>query len=358
MSSEESISHYDYSLPAELIAQQPADRRDASRLLVLHRQSQTIEHRSFADLPDLLAPGDLLVMNNTRVVPARLHGIRTATGGKWEGLFLREEPAGRWRLIGQTRGTLKVGERITLIPPGSTVTAEQPDLETVELLLEERRAGGEWIVQPRSDLSVLALLNRFGTLPLPHYMQREALSSDWERYQTTYAERPGAVAAPTAGLHFTPEILQRCQIRGIESTKVTLHVGLGTFRPVTVEQLKDHQMHAEWCELPTSTAQAIIRAREQHGRVVAVGTTTVRTLESVTRQGKLGPWEGETDLFIRPPFEFRAVNALLTNFHLPRSTLLVLVSTFAGRELVLRAYEAAIRERYRFFSYGDAMLIL
>jgi len=377
MSAEELISHYDYHLPEHLIAQQPADQRDASRLMVIDRHSQTISHHVFRDLPGLLAAGDLLVMNNTRVVPARLNGIRTATGGKWEGLFLREEVDQQWRLIGQTRGTLQAGERITLLPNNrpqpadssaeiSTISMEPSPTEhdpkrhcpAVELLLKERQPGGEWICQPLTTLSTLEVLEEFGTLPLPHYMQRSASAADWERYQTTYAERPGAVAAPTAGLHFTRQIFQQCRLRGIETSQVTLHVGLGTFRPVSVEHLHDHQMHHEWCELPAETVQAIDRAQARKSRVVAVGTTCVRTLESVAQLGKLSPWTGETNLFIRPPFKFGVVDALVTNFHLPKSTLLVLVCTFAGRELVLRAYAEAIKNRYRFYSYGDAMLIL
>ncbi|WP_437228208.1 tRNA preQ1(34) S-adenosylmethionine ribosyltransferase-isomerase QueA [Planctomicrobium sp. SH661] len=358
MPPDESIHDYDYHLPEELIAQQPSERRDASRLMVIDRKSQSIVHRQFHELPDLLAPHDLLVMNNTRVVPARLFGVRSATGGKWEGLFLREEPEGRWRIIGQTRGTLQPGEQVRLTPGPAPATASLESVASVELLLEERQSGGEWIVRPLSEQPTFALLERFGTLPLPHYMHRDAAASDWERYQTTYAEKPGAVAAPTAGLHFTPEIFERCRQREIQTAKVTLHVGLGTFRPVSADHLKDHRMHHEWCELPAETVQAISHMREQQGRLVAVGTTSVRTLETVAARGPITEWQGETDLFIRPPFQFRAVDMLITNFHLPKSTLLVLVCTFAGRELMLRAYEEAIRERYRFYSYGDAMLIL
>jgi len=358
MTSEDLISHYNYELPEELIAQRPTDRRDASRLMLVDRRSQSISHHRFFDLPDLLTAGDLLVRNNTRVVPARLYGLRTATGGKWEGLFLRDEEQGRWRIIGQTRGTLQPGERITLLPQKSPTRSDSSS--NVELVLETRLTGGEWIVRPLSGVGTLELLHQFGTLPLPHYMQRSPVESDWERYQTTYAQRPGAVAAPTAGLHFTPEILQQCQERQIETADVTLHVGLGTFRPVSVEHLNDHQMHSEWCELPESTAATIARTKSAGGRIIAVGTTSVRTLEAVAQQeeGRLSAWQGETNLFIRPPFEFRIVDILVTNFHLPKSTLLVLVSTFAGRELILQAYEEAIRERYRFFSYGDAMLIV
>ncbi|WP_437204317.1 tRNA preQ1(34) S-adenosylmethionine ribosyltransferase-isomerase QueA [Planctomicrobium sp. SH664] len=344
---------YDFILPPELIAQTPAEQRDASRLLVIQRDQQAIRHLRFQDLPELLSPGDLLVMNDTRVVPARLVGLRTSTGGKWEGLFLREEASGLWRLMGRTRGRLNVGETITLHPA-------DPSKETGELLLqlESKGSGGEWLCRPLSDLPTFTLLDEFGAIPLPPYMHREAGAADSLRYQTTYAARPGAVAAPTAGLHFTPEILQRCADRGIETARVTLHVGLGTFRPVSVDRLGEHEMHSEWCELPESTARALEQCRQRGGRVVAIGTTSVRTLESRAQSGTGLAGSGETRLFIRPPYQFQLVDALLTNFHLPRSTLLVLVSTFAGRELILRAYAEAIRERYRFYSYGDAMLIL
>ncbi|SFI19678.1 tRNA preQ1(34) S-adenosylmethionine ribosyltransferase-isomerase QueA [Planctomicrobium piriforme] len=355
MLSLDQINAYDYSLPEELIAQVPAERRDESRLLVVNRQSGSISHHRFRDLPELLRPHDLLVLNDTRVVPARLIGHRAATGGKWEGLFLRLEDDGAWRLIGQTRGTLRAGERLTLSPadPNAASPASQLDL-----ILEARNGDGTWRVRPDSEVPAMTLLEQFGTLPLPHYMQRDAEIADRDRYQTTYAEKPGAVAAPTAGLHFTPEVFAACQTRQIETAHVTLHVGLGTFRPVSVDNLSEHRMHSEWCELSVKSAQQIADTKATGGRIVAVGTTSVRTLESVAQQGQLRAWQGETNLFIRPPFQFQIVDALITNFHLPRSTLLVLVCTFAGRELMLAAYEEAIRERYRFFSYGDAMLIV
>lgn len=237
----------------------------------------------------------------------------------------------------------------------SPLERERPPLP---LVLQEKTDDGEWIVRPESDESTWQLLAHYGTMPLPPYLEREAVGMDWERYQTVYATAPGAVAAPTAGLHFTPQILDRCREREIETAPVTLHVGLGTFRPVSVERLSEHHMHHEWCELPAETVAWMERARSAGGRVVAVGTTTVRTLEAAARRGPLEPWRGETNLFIRPPFQFRSVDAILTNFHLPKSTLLVLVSTFAGRNLILHAYREAVRENYRFFSYGDAMLIL
>ena len=353
MSSEHEISLYDYSLPAELIASEPPPERESARLLVIDRQSGSIAHHHVSDLPGLLRGGDLLVRNNTRVIPARLTGSRTATGGRWEGLFLREESDGRWRILGQTRGRLLPGETLTLTP------AEGDDGQTrLVLNLDEKQEGGEWLARPQSQESAIALLDRFGAMPLPPYMHRAPRHSDRERYQTTYAERPGAVAAPTAGLHFTPHLLEQCRSAGITAADVTLHVGIGTFRPISVERLDQHEMHSEWCELPEATVEAIRSTRDSGGRVVAVGTTSVRTLESVAATGELRPWQGETNLFIRPPYEFQVVDVMLTNFHLPKSTLLVLVSAFAGRELILQAYQKAIEKRYRFYSYGDAMLIL
>ncbi|HWL11248.1 MAG TPA: tRNA preQ1(34) S-adenosylmethionine ribosyltransferase-isomerase QueA [Planctomicrobium sp.] len=355
MTSLDHIYSYDYELPGELIASTPVDRRDASRLLVIRRETGAISHHRFHELPELLNSGDLLVVNDTRVVPARLMGIRAQTGGKWEGLFLRQEEKGRWRLIGQTRGRLQPAERLTLFPAGESIADASA---TLDLILETRHEDGTWTVRPDSEIPTLELLEQFGALPLPHYMQRDAERSDKDRYQTTYAEKPGAVAAPTAGLHFTPELFERCRQRQIDRTQVTLHVGLGTFRPVSVERLEEHKMHSEWCELPASAVDQILQAKRHGHRVVAVGTTSVRPLETAARQGPLQPWQGETNLFIRPPYSFQVVDALVTNFHLPKSTLLMLVCAFAGRELMMQAYAEAIRERYRFFSYGDAMLIL
>ena len=366
------ISSYDYALPSELIAAVPLAARDASRLLVVNRAERSITHTTFRDLPSYLRAGDLLVVNETRVVPAKLRGVRAATGGKWEGLFLGIEGATHWRLIGQTRGKLKPGEELSLYP------ADSPDSpERLRLILREPRDNGEWLVEPvpsvifrsAKERPVVAheatnadpwqLLDQFGTVPLPPYIERTAASpEDRERYQTTYSRNPGAIAAPTAGLHFTPEIFEACRTRGVEVAPLTLHVGIGTFRPVATERLDDHVMHFEYAELPASTVEAILHTRQRGGRVIAVGTTAVRTLESVAHTGPLRPWSGETNLFIRPPYEFQVVNALVTNFHLPKSTLLVLVSALAGRALILEAYRQAIAERYRFFSYGDAMLIV
>lgn len=350
------LSSYDYHLPPELIAAHPAPRRDAARLLTLKRTTGDIQHRRITDLPDLLQPGDLLVMNETKVIPARLRGFRTATGGRWEGLFIAAEESGAWRIMGQTRGTLQPGESLTIVPPPQTRPAS--DEQNLTLTLLDRAGGGEWLAAPSYRENAFTLLERYGEVPLPPYIQRDTPSADdRDRYQTVYARTPGAIAAPTAGLHFTNELLEACRGRGVQTAAVTLHVGIGTFRPVTAARLSEHEMHAEYCELPAETVDAIRRTRDRNGRVVAVGTTTVRTLESVAASGELRPWSGQTQLFIRPPYPFQVVDALLTNFHLPRSTLLVLLSAFAGRDAVLAAYRAAIAERYRFFSYGDAMFI-
>jgi len=363
------ISDYDYNLPERLIARSPRPDRTSARLMVVDRKTKSIRHQEIADLPQLLLPGDCLVFNNTRVIPAKLHGYRTSTGGKWEGLFLNRDDEGRWRVIGQTRGKLQPGETISLtVPHMGPIADKEPvvddpqknEEETLELeLIEPVAEEGSWLMSPRSEEHFLKLLEKYGTVPLPPYIKRKFNDPrDIEQYQTTYAEHPGSVAAPTAGLHFTPELIDQCRERGIHTAFVTLHVGLGTFRPVKVEKLDDHDMHSEWCEVSPETVQRLKRIREEGGRIVSVGTTTVRTLESASAEGELQAWSGETNLFIRPGYEFKSIDVLMTNFHLPKSTLLVLVSAFADRELISKAYDYAIRDHYRFFSYGDAMLIL
>jgi len=344
---------YDYPLPEELIARAPPTHREDARLMVVHRAEGRIEHTTIRTLPDYLQAGDCLVFNDTKVVPARLYGVREGTGGKWEGLFVKAVDERHWKLIGQTRGKLTPGETIRVETKSGHLG------EPLRLKLIEKDEQGEWLVElPESSIGI-EMLEKYGEVPLPHYIERETpTSEDVERYQTVYARNPGAVAAPTAGLHFTPELIARCETRGVDTARVTLHVGIGTFRPINVDRLADHQMHAEWCMLPQETAEKLLATRERGGRVVAVGTTSTRTLEAVASAGGLRKWEGETDIFIRPPYEFQVVDVLLTNFHLPKSTLLVLLSTFAGRELVLKAYAEAIKEKYRFFSYGDAMLVL
>jgi S-adenosylmethionine:tRNA ribosyltransferase-isomerase len=341
------ISDFDYDLPPDLIAQAPCEPRDQARLLVVERTTGRLHHRRVADLPELLRPQDLLVVNNTRVIPARLYGHRAKTGGKWEGLFLRQRENGLWEMLSQSKGKLLEGEELI-------ITASP-----LRLTLRARTAEGHFLMEPSEPGPPEMLLDRYGHIPLPPYIRGgQDAPSDKETYQTVFAQRAGAVAAPTAGLHFTPELLAQLARKGIPKAEMTLHVGIGTFQPIKVESLAEHRMHAEWCEVPAATVAAIEQCRREQGRVVAVGTTTVRTLESVTATGPLRPWAGFTDLFITPPYRFRVVDVLLTNFHLPRSTLLVLVSAFAGRELIQRAYAEAVREKYRFYSYGDAMLLV
>jgi S-adenosylmethionine:tRNA ribosyltransferase-isomerase len=336
---------FDYHLPERLIAQHPSERRDESRLLVVRRDTAALEHRTFRDLPDLLEPGDLVVLNDTRVLPARLVGRREATGGKWEALFLTER-GGLWELLAQTRGYPEVGAAFV------TDTG-------LRLTLRGRTDERHWLMEPAEKGSPAEALARFGHVPLPPYIRKgRAEDADEERYQTVYAERVGSVAAPTAGLHFTPELFGRLAARGIATAKVTLHVGLGTFAPVKVDDPAKHQIHREWCEVTQPTVDAILAAKARGGCVVAVGTTTTRTLESAAIPDGLKPFCGETSLYIRPPFAFRVSDALVTNFHLPRTTLLLLVSAFAGSELLRAAYAEAVAREYRFYSYGDAMLVL
>lgn len=340
------VSAYDYELPPDRIAQSPAERREEARLLVLDRTSGATAHRRVADLPRLLRPGDLLVVNDTRVLTARIE-LRRATGGRVRGLLLEPGVAGRARALLEGRGRLRVGERLK--GPGGDV------------LLTSSHGEGIWTLEEEEPGALRALLEA-GSMPLPPYVERAPSdprrAEDRLRYQTLFARKPGAVAAPTAGLHLTHELLGRLEARGIGWASVTLHVGPGTFRPVRTELLSQHRMDAEAYEIPQATARAVAAARSAGGRVVAVGTTVVRAVESAWSGGGLRAGRGETSLFIRPPYEFQAVDALLTNFHLPRSTLLALVAAFAGRERVLSAYREALARRYRFYSYGDAMLIL
>ena len=342
---------FDYELPPELIAQQPAARRTSSRLMVLPRADGAPAHETFGDLGRHLRPGDLLVLNNTRVIPARLHGQKIATGGRVELLLLEEEAPGRWDALLRAGGRRpRPGEAMDFA--GGAIRAE---------LLEERELGRA-LVQVAADRPLLELLDAHGETPLPPYIRREpgagAQPEDRARYQTVYAREPGAVAAPTAGLHFTPELLAELASGGVATAEVTLHVGLGTFRPVTAEDTAAHRMEAERYEVSPAAAAAVRAAKARGGRVVAVGSTSVRTLEAAAAgTGSVEAGRGRTDLFIVPGHAFRAVDAIITNFHLPRSTLLMMMSAFAGRERLLAAYAEAVRLRYRFFSYGDAMLI-
>jgi len=344
------LDQYDYDLPRELVAQQPLIRRTDARLLVADRNSMTISHSHIRHITEWLSPGDCLVLNDTRVVPARLLGHRTQTGGKWEGLFLRVDEEGHWRILCKTRGKLTPGETVSLLGEASD--------DDLRLRLIEKLPDGQWIVHPESDEETFDLLARVGRVPLPQYIRGgEMVADDVQRYQTVFARQDGAVAAPTAGLHFTRELLQKAELSGISTCFVTLHVGLDTFRPVKVDSLADHTMHSEWGSINEATVEHLTRCRAEGGRIVAVGTTSVRVLETASSGGVLRPWSGPTDLFIRPPYKFQAVDALMTNFHLPRTTLLVLVRTFGGDALIRQAYEQAIAEEYRFYSYGDTMLI-
>ncbi|GAB5442882.1 MAG: tRNA preQ1(34) S-adenosylmethionine ribosyltransferase-isomerase QueA [Fuerstiella sp.] len=356
------LSAWQYNLPDDLIASRPAAQRDEARLMVVRRESSAIEHHAIRDLPDLLSPGDHLVFNNTKVLPARLFGFRTSTGGRWEGLFLNAQPDGLWKITGQTRGKLRAGESITIVPASAEPKpGEAAARDDNQLLLEmmERTNDGSWLVRPHRKEPPEQLLEEFGTLPLPPYIGRKvADDQDRERYQTTFAQQAGAIAAPTAGLHFTPELLNRCSQRGIHRSEVTLHVGIGTFRPVNTDRLSEHEMHSEWCSVSPDVAQQIQQSQGQGGNVVAVGTTSVRTLEAHSASGQLQAGSTDTELFIRPGYRFQTVDQLLTNFHLPGSTLIVLVAALAGYDLTMEAYRTAVAERYRFYSYGDAMLIL
>ncbi len=347
------IEELDYELSEPLIAQEPAAERDASRLLVLRRDTGTIEHRVFRDLPGLLRAGDLLVVNDAAVFPARLD-LRRATGGRFDALLL--EPAAgdplRWVALVNAHNKLRAGERLAV-----------ERAEGVSVVLEARHERA-WTVRFEGCDDVRGLAERAGRVPLPPYIRRNKGSDprdglDRSRYQTVFARDPVAAASPTAGLHFTPALLDACAARGIRRATVTLAVGPGTFRPVKCDRVEDHPMHPERWSIPAETAEAVRAAKSSGGRVVAVGTTAVRTLEAACGlDGLPDSGEGMTDLFILPGFRFQVVDVLLTNFHLPRSTLLALVMAFAGQELVLAAYAEAVRERYRFFSYGDAMLVL
>jgi S-adenosylmethionine:tRNA ribosyltransferase-isomerase len=339
------LSDFDYELPERLIAQEPVSPRDASRLLVLPSGGGPPDHLAFADLERLLSPGDLLVFNDTKVIPARLVG-RRPTGGKVELLLCEPLEGGlghRWRAMGQASKPIRPGTRVELEGLAATVEAVEGE-------------GFYLVALDREGEALAAALERAGRVPLPPYIRREPSTADRERYQTIWAREPGSAAAPTAGLHFTEALLSRLAARGVARTAVTLHVGPGTFLPVR-GSLATHRMHGERYEVPVEAAEAIAACRARGGRIVAVGTTTVRTLESALDGERVAPGAGRTELFIKPGHVFRAVDGLVTNFHLPRSTLLVLVCALGGRERVLAAYREAVRLDYRFFSFGDAMLL-
>ncbi|MDD4735558.1 MAG: tRNA preQ1(34) S-adenosylmethionine ribosyltransferase-isomerase QueA [Kiritimatiellae bacterium] len=342
---------FNYDLPPELIAQHPAERRDQARMMVLDRAAQTWAHRCVSDLPDYLRPHDLLVLNNTRVIPARIFGHKPS-GGRVEFLFLEETEPDTWLVLMRASRRPKPGTQVMLGQHGAAVE-----------ILEEGEFGRAK-VRVISDQPFLHILEQDGIAPLPPYISRDYSSEqdtpeDRARYQTIYASQPGAVAAPTAGLHFTPELLDQLAARGVELTEVTLPVGIGTFRPVSVDRVEDHVMDEERYEITEAAAQAIESTRKHGGRITAVGSTSVRTLETVAaRPEGFGAGTGRSALFITPPYPFRLVDVMLTNFHLPKSTLLMMVCALAGREFMLEAYREAVRNKYRFFSYGDCMLIL
>ena len=337
-------SDFYYDLPPELIAQTPLERRDGSRLLVLERETGKTEHRHFYDLPDSLHPGDCLALNNSRVLPARLLG-RRATGGAVEVLLLRDMGDGVWECLARPARKCRMGAALSFGEDALTAVVVGEDDE------------GKRLVKFHYEGIFLEALERLGRMPLPPYIKEEL--EDGERYQTVYSRVTGSAAAPTAGLHFTEELLGQIERKGVRLAWVTLHVGLGTFRPVKAADISEHHMHSEFCSLPASAAETLNDTRRNGGRIICVGTTSCRTLETFAREdGTFAASSGWTDIFIYPGYRFKAMDALVTNFHLPESTLLMLVSAFAGRENILNAYELAVREKYRFFSFGDAMLII
>lgn len=343
------LKDFEYSLPRELIAFYPTKRRDHSRLLVLDRETGGIEHKLFYQVIDYLEEGDGLVINQTKVFPARVFGKNEKNDRKVEVFFLKKLDDRLWEVL------LKPSKRM---PAGSLISFGQDGL-TCEI--KERTKSGSWLAKVNSPRSLFEVLEKIGKVPLPPYIKRDVEPDDKETYQTVYAKEKGAVAAPTAGLHFTEELLRRIEEKGVEKIAITLHVGWDSFRPVRTEDPRDHTLASEYFEIDGSAAQRINQIKKSGKRIVAVGTTTVRALETAAdgaEQGQIKPQSGWTKKFIHPPYKFKIVDSLITNFHLPRSTLLLLVSAFAPRELILRAYQEAIKRKYRFYSYGDAMLIL
>ena len=338
---DDKLSTFDYLLPQELIAQEPLPERHASRLLVLDRETGHIEHKSFFDILEYLSPGDIAVFNDTKVSATRLFGHKDS-GGAVEALLLKNLGSARWEAL------VKPGRRVHI---GAKLVFEQG----LEADVVERTPDGGRILEMHPKDSADRIISEIGSTPLPPYITRKARKSDTERYQTVYAKSDGSYAAPTAGLHFTPEILAKMRENGVLTEFVTLHVGIGTFRPVRTENLNEHEMHTEWFEITEDAADAITNAP---GRIIAVGTTTARALESASvGKHRVGAFRGETNLFIKPGYDFQAVDGLITNFHLPKSTLLIMVSAFAGIDVIRKTYEEAVKQRYRFLSYGDAMFI-
>jgi S-adenosylmethionine:tRNA ribosyltransferase-isomerase len=340
------IEEFDYTLPLSLIAQYPSPHRGESRLMVLHRDRGTIEHKEFQDISSYLNPGDLLIMNNTRVLPARLIG-KKETGGKVEVLLipLWNGNKGEWEVLIKGSGKVKRGMRIQFRQDFSGEIEEVKD--------------GKGKISFLGQDSIMDILQKIGHIPLPPYIKRGDEPLDRDRYQTVFAERDGAIASPTAGLHFTQSLLQSLRDQGVSTTWITLHIGIGTFAPVKADEIKDHQMEREWVEITKETVREIEQTKARSGKVVAVGTTTTRALESFRNEnGGVKSGKGMTSLFIYPPYRFRVMDGLITNFHLPKSTLVMLVSAFAGKDFLMKAYREAVERKYRFYSYGDAMLIL
>lgn len=343
------VEDFDYTLPDSLIAQRPCDKRDESRLLVVHRTSNKLEHKHFYDIIDYLKPGDCLVLNNSKVLPARLFGLKEGTGAKVEFLLIKRIEGDLWQTMVRPGRRIKPGDVVEFGPGFSAVVKDFGDQ-------------GTRIVEFHYDGIFMERLEEFGTMPLPPYIERPTTVDDHDRYQTVYCEPEGSVAAPTAGLHFTPELLQKIQKKGIQVAYVTLHVGIGTFRPVKAKMVEDHQMHFEEYEIPEATAKIVNETKTNGGRVISVGTTSSRTIESATFRDNEGHWmvqpgSGSTGIFIYPGYEFKIVDCLITNFHLPKSTLLMLISALYDRQKILEIYQEAIAMEYRFFSYGDAMFI-
>lgn len=340
------IKDFDFDLPERLIAQTPLKDRTSSRMLVMQRDEEKIEHQHFYDLTSYLKPGDCLVLNNTRVLPARLFGVKEDTGAKVEVLLLHQQEADEWEVLVKPAKKVKEGTRVSF-----------GDGKLIGECIELKEHGGR-VMKFSYEGIFLEVLESLGEMPLPPYIKEQL--PDRERYQTVYSKEEGSAAAPTAGLHFTKDLLQKVEDMGVHIAYVTLHVGLGTFRPVSVDNVEEHDMHAEFYHMSQETADLLTNVREQGGRIISVGTTSTRTLETIARDhdGEFTEASGWTDIFIYPPYQFKAIDGLITNFHLPKSTLIMLVSALAGKEFIMKAYNEAVQEEYRFFSFGDAMLIL
>jgi S-adenosylmethionine:tRNA ribosyltransferase-isomerase len=350
------LSNFSFDLPEELISQYPSKERDEARLLVVHRDTGKIEHKVFKDLLEYFDEGDAMIFNNTKVFPARMYGTKEKTGAKIEVFLLRElnKEAKLWDVLVDPARKIRVGNKLYF-------TDEDGNDILIAEVVDNTTSRGRTIrfFYDGTDDEFYEVLNELGNTPLPKYIKRDVEELDIERYQTIYAKEVGAVAAPTAGLHFSRGLLKRLELKGVELPELTLHVGLGTFRPIEVEDLSKHKMEAEYFKIPESAAKAVNKAKREGKRICAVGTTTMRSIESaVSATGNLKAAEGWTNLFIYPPYEFSIANAMITNFHLPKTSLLIMISAFAGRELALEVYSQAVKEKYKFFSYGDAMLIL